>query len=136
MTKMLTEKDLANLDKQTLIDMLMATQSSVHSLEEKIEQNNQTIALLTEEVANLRQHRFGRSSERGLTDQIEGQMSFAFNEAEWSLEDNPAPEEPAMETVIIRRKSKKTKGQILWLNDSLIIIVRSGNLLVGYYACR
>ena len=111
MTKMLTEKDLANLDKQTLIDMLMATQSSVHSLEEKIEQNNQTIALLTEEVANLRQHRFGRSSERGLTDQIEGQMSFAFNEAEKAVDDNPAPEEPAMETVIIRRKSKKTKGK-------------------------
>ena len=111
MAKMLTEKELANLDKQTLIDMLMTSQASIQSLEEKVEAFNQAIALLTEEVANLRQYRFGRSSEKNLTDQVDGQMSLAFNEAEKTVEDSPNQEEPTIEETVKSYKRKKAKGK-------------------------
>ena len=111
MKKVLTEQDLSNLDKQTLIDLLMATQASIRSLEKTIENNNQVIGLLTEEVANLRQHRFGRSSEQRLTDQIDGQMSFAFNEAEKGADTSPSPAEPEIEEVVSSYTRKKAKGK-------------------------
>ena len=57
----LDEQELSNLDKQTLIKMYLGLQDSVEKL-------SQSIDILTEEVINLRQHRFGRSSEKGLTE--------------------------------------------------------------------
>ena len=56
----LDEQELSNLDKQTLIKMYLGLQDSVEKLSQRID-------ILTEEVSNLRQHRFGRSSEKGLT---------------------------------------------------------------------
>lgn len=56
----LDEQELSNLDKQTLIKMYLGLQDSVEKLSQRID-------ILTEEVINLRQHRFGRSSEKGLT---------------------------------------------------------------------
>lgn len=53
----LDEQELSNLDKQTLIKMYLGLQDSVEKL-------SQSIDILTEEVINLRQHRFGRSSEK------------------------------------------------------------------------
>lgn len=53
----LDEQELSNLDKQTLIKMYLGLQDSVEKL-------SQSIDILTEEVIHLRQHRFGRSSER------------------------------------------------------------------------
>lgn len=56
----LDEQELSNLDKQTLIKMYLGLQDSVEKLSQRID-------ILTEEVINLRHHRFGRSSEKGLT---------------------------------------------------------------------
>ena len=56
----LDEQELSNLDKQTLIKMYLGLQDSMEKL-------SQSIDILTEEVIHLRQHRFGRSSEKGLT---------------------------------------------------------------------
>lgn len=64
MAFLLKEKELANLDKQTLIKMLMAATESNQKLSEAAEQLQKSVNLLTEEVVNLRQYRFGRSSER------------------------------------------------------------------------
>ena len=58
-------KKLADLDKQTLIKMLVAATESNQKLSEAAEQLQKSVNLLTEEVVNLRQHRFGRSSEKG-----------------------------------------------------------------------
>ena len=54
----LDEQELSNLDKQTLIKMYLGLQDSMEKL-------SQSIDILTEEVIHLRQHRFGRSSEKG-----------------------------------------------------------------------
>ena len=108
MTDILTEKDLSNLDKQTLIQMLMTSHSSIASLQQQIEENNKAIALLTEEMANLRQHRFGRSSEKGLvsSDDYEGQLSLAFNEAEAAVDSAKDLTEPDIETITYQRHKK------------------------------
>ena len=71
MACLLKEKELVNLDKQTLIKMLVAATESNQKLSEAVEQLQKSVNLLTEEVVNLRQHRFGRSSEKGLTS-VEG----------------------------------------------------------------
>ena len=63
MALLLKEKELANLDKQTLIKMLVAATESNQKLSEAVEQLQKSV--------NLRQHRFGRSSEKGLTS-VEG----------------------------------------------------------------
>ena len=71
MALLLKEKELADLDKQTLIKMLVAATESNQKLSEAVEQLQKSVNLLTEEVVNLRQHRVGRSSEKGLTS-VEG----------------------------------------------------------------
>lgn len=63
MAFLLKEKELADLGKQTLIKMLVAAIESNQKLSEAAEQLQKSVNLLTEEVVNLRQHRFGRSSE-------------------------------------------------------------------------
>lgn len=72
-----TEKELADLDKQTLIKMLVAATESNQKLSEATQQLQKSVNLLTEEVVNLRQHRFGRSSEKGLTNTEDGCASSA-----------------------------------------------------------
>lgn len=64
MTLLLTEKELANLYKQTLIKMLVAATESSQKLSEAAELLQKSVYLLTEEFVNLRQHRFNRSSEK------------------------------------------------------------------------
>nr|WP_300820788.1 IS66 family transposase [uncultured Acetatifactor sp.] len=71
------------------------------------------ISGLQEGIAVLTQQRFGRKTEK--LSEMPGQLSLTFdpadaiNEAE-AITDGGIPEEPEMETVIIRRKSK-TKGK-------------------------
>lgn len=108
----LSRKDLEGLDKQTLVTMLLSSTGTIASLQKSIEQQNQAIALLTEEVHNLRQNRFGRSSEKGLTE-TNGQLSFSFNEAEVTFDTTPKAEEPPLEEVVVKAhtRSKKKKGK-------------------------
>lgn len=93
MSVRLNEQELSNIDKQTLIRMYLGLQDSVEKL-------SQSIDILTEEVINLRQHCFGRSSEKGLTD-AEGyaQLGFVFNETEMTVDLNPDIPEPAFEGI-------------------------------------
>jgi transposase len=109
----LREKDLENLDKQTLITMLMMSNTSIAALQQTVEQLNKSIDLLTEEVAGLRQHRFGRSSEKGLAESPEyEQISFSFNEAEITIDLHPDPKEPEIEEICpAPYKRKKHKGK-------------------------
>ena len=58
MAEGLSRNDLENLDKQTLITMLMATHASLESLQKTSEGLTKQIDLLTEEVRSLRADRF------------------------------------------------------------------------------
>lgn len=108
----LNVKDLENLDKQTLITLLAASMEANNNLQKSVDQLNNTVALLTEEVHNLRQHRFGRSSEKNLTE-TEGQLCLSFNEAEVTIDLDPNPKEPALEEVVVKThtRSIKRKGK-------------------------
>lgn len=100
-----TEKKLNSLDKETIIRLFLAQQ-------ERLDQSDRTLQLVLEQVADLKRHRFGRTSEKH---EIEAQISFMevdgkvvfFNEAE------AVAEEGASETVepAIRQKPKKRQGK-------------------------
>ena len=120
MAFLLKEKELANLDKQTLIKMLVAATESNQKLFEATEQLQKSVNLLTKEVVNLRQHRFGRSSEKGLTIGEDGcsQLCFAFNEAEMTIDLDPAFPEPELEDIYLpetiqtwKKENRKTSGR-------------------------
>ena len=75
-----TEEKLHSLDKETIIQLFLSQQEQLESI-------NQNLRLVLEQMADLKRHRFGRSTERHET---EGQISFMevdgtivfFNEAE------------------------------------------------------
>lgn len=83
-------------------------------LQDSVEKLSQSIDILTEEVINLRQHRFGHSSEKGLTD-AEGyaQLGFVFNETEMTVDLNPDIPEPAFEEIHPKayKRGKKVIGK-------------------------
>ena len=128
MAFLLKEKELANLDKQTLIKMLVAATESNQKLFEATEQLQKSVNLLTEEVVNLRQHRFGRSSEKGLTIGEDGcsQLCFAFNEAEMTIDLDPAFPEPELEDIFpkpYKRGKKKTGKRQEEIKDVPVTVV-------------
>lgn len=95
--------------------MLVAATESNQKLSEAAEQLQKSVNLLTEEVVNLRQHRFGRSSEKGLTSTEDGcnQLCFAFNEIEITVDLNPAFPEPELEEIFPKpyKRGKKRTGK-------------------------
>lgn len=115
MALLFTEKELVNLDRQTLIKMLVTAAQSNQKLSEAAEQLQKSVNLLTEEVVNLRQHRFGRSSEKGLTSSEDGcsQLCFAFNEIEITVDLDPAFPEPELEDILPKtyKRGKKRTGK-------------------------
>ena len=111
----LNAEDLTNLDKQTLITMLMMANNSNTALQKTIESLNKNIDLLREEVASLRQARFGRKSEKNLSE-LDGQLVFIFNETEVTVDlykDELASEESPeeKETIDVSYKRKKKVGK-------------------------
>ena len=81
----------------------------VLSLQENITQMTQNQELILEQIAILREQRFGRHSEK--RNVIDGQMSLFFNEPEATVgELGTQAEEPEFEEVVIRKK-KKQKGK-------------------------
>lgn len=112
---MLKEKEFTNLDNQTLIKMLMATAGSNQKLSEDTAQLQKSVNVLIEEVVNLCQHRFGRSSEKKLTSEECGysQLCFAFNETEMTIERNPAFPEPELKNIFPKsyKRGKKKTGK-------------------------
>ncbi len=112
----LTKNDLMNLDKQTLVTMLMMAASSNQSLQKTVDQLNKNVDLLTEEVALLRQNRFGRRSEKNLAPP-DGQYVMVFNETEVTIDlyredaGSPDPDSGRTETEEITYKRKKHSGK-------------------------
>ena len=100
-----TEEKLNSLDKETIIQLFLSQQ-------EQLKQIDHTLQLVLEQVADLKRHRFGRSSERH---EMEAQISFMevdgrivfFNEAEAVAEEESGE---AVETAT-RQKPKKRQGK-------------------------
>ena len=100
-----TEEKLNSLDKETVIQLFLSQQ-------EQLKQIDQTLQLVLEQVADLKRHRFGRSSERHETEaqisfmEVDGKIVF-FNEAEAVTEEEAGE---AAETAT-RQKPKKRQGK-------------------------
>lgn len=100
-----TEEKLNSLDKETIIQLFLSQQ-------EQLKQIDQTLQLVLEQVADLKRHRFGRSSERHETEaqisfmEVDGKIVF-FNEAEAVAKEESGE---AAETAT-RQKPKKKQGK-------------------------
>ncbi len=99
-----TEEKLNSLDKETLIQLFLSQQ-------EQLKRIDQTLQLVLEQVADLKRHRFGRTSEKHETEarisfmEVDGKIVF-FNEAEAVVEEAGETAETA-----IRQKPKKKQGK-------------------------
>ncbi|EOS68414.1 hypothetical protein C818_00292 [Lachnospiraceae bacterium MD308] len=101
-----TEEQLNSLDRETLIRLFLSQQ-------EQFENIDHTLQLVLEQMADLKRHRFGRSSEKH---EIEDQISFMevdgkvvfFNESEAVAAEENALEEPEG---VSRTKPKKKQGK-------------------------
>lgn len=99
-----TEEKLNTLDKETVIQLFLSQQ-------EQLENIDRTLQLVLEQVADLKRHRFDRSSEKH---EIQAQISFMevdgkivfFNEAEAVVEESGEAAEAAT-----RQKPKKRQGK-------------------------
>ena len=89
MTKKYTEEQLNRLDKGMLIILFLG-------LQDQLEQVNKNLDLLTEQVSLMNQRMYGRTSEKNLVSEIDGQaklmvvdgeLTAVFNEAEVYLSD-------------------------------------------------
>lgn len=100
--KVYTADELNNASREELIGIALSLQENIALMMENQE-------LVMEQIAILRQQRFGRRSEK--MDVIDGQMSLFFNEPEAAAaEPGMQAEEPEFEEVVIRKK-KKRKGK-------------------------
>jgi len=114
MDKKMTEKDLTEYSKETIISMYISLQEITESLRKTSEMQqeqmvalNKKIDLLIEQVALGNQRLYGRSSEKL---PIEGQMELCFNEAEVTIDNADEVIEPLFEEVYISKR-KKAKGK-------------------------
>ena len=105
-----TEEKLNSLDKETIIQLFLSQQNQLERLDH-------TLQLMLEQLADLKRHRFGRSSERH---EIEGQILFMetdgkivfFNEAEAvaAIQEDPEAEEKE-DDACPGGKPKRKKGK-------------------------
>ena len=112
MAEGLDRNALENLDKQTLITLLMTTHASIESMQKTIEGLNKNIDILTEEVRSLRTKQFGRHSEKNLVD-AQDQLYISFNEAEIVIDLYPVTQELEFEEIHPKayKRGKKAKGK-------------------------
>lgn len=100
-----TEEKLNSLDKETVIQLFLSQQ-------EQPENIDHTLQLVLEQVADLKRHRFGRSSEAHEPDEqisfmeVDGKIVF-FNESE-AVAAEASEEAPE---AVLRRKPKKKQGK-------------------------
>ena len=101
-----TEEKLNSLDKETLIRLFLSQQEQLRNIDH-------TLQLVLEQMADLKRHRFGRSSERHeVTDgqisfmETDGQIVF-FNESEAAAAEGSGED---LE-VVLRRRPKKKQGK-------------------------
>ena len=113
-----TEEQLNSLDRETLIRLFLSQQ-------EQLENIGHTLQLVLEQMADLKRHRFGRSSEKHETEdqisfmEVDGKIVF-FNEAEAVAAEENAQEEPES---VSRRKPKKKQGKREEDLDGLPVVV-------------
>ena len=101
-----TQEQLNSLDRETLTRLFLSQQ-------EQLENIDHTLQLVLEQMADLKRHRFGRSSEKH---EAEGQVSFMevdgkivfFNESEAVVEEGNTQEETES---VSRTKPKKKQGK-------------------------
>lgn len=116
--KPLTPEQLNQIPHDVIVSMYLQQVDAYQTLLRQNEELLQRIASLDEKVAVLTQQLFGRKTERKKEIIDDAQIRFHFgeddplalNEAEVLVE-NGMPEEPAMETVVIRRKKRKGKRE-------------------------
>ena len=113
-----TEEQLNSLDRETLIRLFLSQQ-------EQLENIDHTLQLVLEQMADLKRHRFGRSSEKHETEdqisfmEVDGKIVF-FNEAEVVAAEGNTQEEPES---VSRRKPKKKQGKREEDLDGLPVVV-------------
>ena len=101
-----TEEQLNSLDRETLTRLFLSQQ-------EQLENIDHTLQLVLEQMADLKRHRFGRSSEKHETEdqisfmEVDGKIVF-FNESEAVAGEENAQEEPES---VSRTKPKKKQGK-------------------------
>ena len=118
----ISQQELNKLSKDTIVMLYLQLSQNFQLLAEQTsviqKQNEQLLKQtedLKEQLAILTQHRFGKKTEAA--SQIAGQLSFdlenycILNEAE-SLVEAGIPEEPVLETVIVRKSRTKGKRDI------------------------
>ena len=112
MAEGLDRTTLENLDKQTLITLLMSTHASLESMQKTIEGLNKNIDILTEEVRQLRNQKYGRQSEKNLVD-LQDQLYISFNEAEIVIDLYPVIQEIEFEEIQPKayKRGKKKQGK-------------------------
>lgn len=104
-----TEEQLKNLDKETIIRLFLAQK-------EQLENLDHTLQLVLEQLADLKRHRFGRSTERHETDgqilfmEIDRKIVF-FNEAE-AVAGDTGDEQDEEADNIPQPKPRKKKGNV------------------------
>lgn len=120
-----TEEKLNSLDKEALIQLFLSQQ-------EQLRQIDHTLQLVLEQVADLKRHRFGRSSEKHETEEqlsfmeVDGKIVF-FNESE-AVAAEEAGKEP--ETAPCR-KPKKRPGKREEDLEGLPVVVVEHSMTVG-----
>ena len=101
-----TEEQLNSLDRETLIRLFLSQQ-------EQLENIDHTLQLVLEQMADLKRHRFGRSSEKHEAEdqisfmEVDGKIVF-FNESEAVAAEENTQEEPEG---VSRTKPKKKAGK-------------------------
>ena len=101
-----TEEQLNSLDRETLTRLFLSQQ-------EQLENIDHTLQLVLEQMADLKRHRFGRSSEKHEADgqvsfmEVDGKIVF-FNESEAVTEEENTQEEAES---VSRTKPKKKQGK-------------------------
>ena len=112
-----TEEKRNSLDKETVIQLFLSQQ-------EQLENIDHTLQLVLEQMADLKRHRFGRSSERHEPDEqisfmeVDGKIVF-FNESEAVAAGGPGEDPEAFP----RRKPKKKQGKREDDLDGLPVVV-------------
>lgn len=125
-----TEEKLNSFDKETLIQLFLSQQ-------EQLENIDHNLQLVSEQLADLKRHRFGRSSERHESDEqisfmeVDGKIVF-FNESEAvAAEDDGAEPE-----TVPRRKPKKKQGKREEDLDGLPVVVIEHSMTEEELAAR
>ncbi|MEZ3491245.1 MAG: IS66 family transposase [Lachnospiraceae bacterium] len=120
-----TEEQLNSLDRETLARLFLSQQ-------EQLENIDHTLQLVLEQMADLKRHRFGRSSEKHET---EGQVSFMevdgkivfFNEPE-AVAAEESTEEPEN---VSRTRPKKKQGKREEYLDGIPVVVVEHSMMDG-----